>query len=477
MKPYLKIIVFICLCAITISCKKRDLTEQYQIPNKPPVANAGLDQTIILPANTVTLDGSGSVDSSNKITKQSWEKISGPSSFNITDSTALQTQVTSLVKGTYQFELRVTDANGLFSRDTMQIVVMASFVSDCNISDRPLVNVKPTFIGTLSEARRYVTIAAAGNKILFAGGSDLTDGSFEFSTVDIYDTLHHIWSTGKLSVPRYNMSVVTEGEKVFFSGGHTVSQNNWNLFSTVDIYDGITNTWGKIQLSERRMDLATVLSGNRILFGGGLTGPSDQAPTDVSNKVDIYDLSSQAWTTSKLSQSRAELSAVALGSKVYFAGGNREHSTYTWSCNPTNVADVYDMDSKSWSIFNMRSALANRAAISLNGKIYWAGGENLACGSDTWSLSSEVEIFDTATQTCTYSCLFQPNSRLTAVAKDNLILFFTGAGTIKDRFDIYDTTTGAWSIGVLPSLYAPTIYSYNNTVYVTDGTQVWKLEF
>ena len=29
-------------------------------PNQPPVADAGLDQTITLPVNTVTLSGSGS---------------------------------------------------------------------------------------------------------------------------------------------------------------------------------------------------------------------------------------------------------------------------------------------------------------------------------------------------------------------------------------------------------------------------------
>ena len=52
-------------------------------PNRPPVANAGADQTITLPANAVTLNGNGSTDPENNITGYAWTKISGPSSFTI----------------------------------------------------------------------------------------------------------------------------------------------------------------------------------------------------------------------------------------------------------------------------------------------------------------------------------------------------------------------------------------------------------
>jgi hypothetical protein len=91
--------------------------------NHPPVANAGADQTIILPANTVTLDGSGSTDPENNITGYVWTKISGPSLFNIANANAVQTQVTNLVQGSYRFELKVTDAGGLSSKDTLNVCV------------------------------------------------------------------------------------------------------------------------------------------------------------------------------------------------------------------------------------------------------------------------------------------------------------------------------------------------------------------
>ena len=94
-------------------------------PNRPPVARAGSDQTITLPINSATIDGSGSIDPDNNITSYGWTKISGPSSFNIASANAVQTPVTNLVQGTYQFELLVIDAGGLFSKDTMEVIVMS----------------------------------------------------------------------------------------------------------------------------------------------------------------------------------------------------------------------------------------------------------------------------------------------------------------------------------------------------------------
>jgi hypothetical protein len=92
--------------------------------NQPPIANAGADQTITLPVNNTTIDGSNSTDPDNNIGSYSWTKITGPASFSIVNANTVQTQVTNLVVGIYQFELKVTDAGGLFSKDTVQITVI-----------------------------------------------------------------------------------------------------------------------------------------------------------------------------------------------------------------------------------------------------------------------------------------------------------------------------------------------------------------
>ena len=104
------------------ACRKENVTR----PNEPPVANAGPDITITLPTNTVVLNGEGSSDLDNNIASYEWTKISGPSPVNTsipTSNKKWQVLVANLVEGIYQFELKVTDAGGLFSKDTVQVTV------------------------------------------------------------------------------------------------------------------------------------------------------------------------------------------------------------------------------------------------------------------------------------------------------------------------------------------------------------------
>jgi len=91
-------------------------------PNVPPVANAGLDKTITLPTNSLTLSGSGS-DADGTITNYQWKKISGPSAFKLVDPTSAVTGINSLVQGIYQFELTVTDNSGAIAIDAVQVTV------------------------------------------------------------------------------------------------------------------------------------------------------------------------------------------------------------------------------------------------------------------------------------------------------------------------------------------------------------------
>ncbi|MDF2190481.1 T9SS type A sorting domain-containing protein [Paraflavitalea sp. CAU 1676] len=94
--------------------------------NPPPVTNiakAGPDQTIQLPVNSVTLNGSGSVDPNGPLSGSTWSKLSGPAGEKITNATALTTTVTSLAAGTYQFILQVYDTRWNPSSDTMIVTV------------------------------------------------------------------------------------------------------------------------------------------------------------------------------------------------------------------------------------------------------------------------------------------------------------------------------------------------------------------
>ncbi|MGN6402655.1 MAG: PKD domain-containing protein, partial [Flavisolibacter sp.] len=96
------------------------------VSKKPPVVNAGADVTIIPPVDSVLLEGHAT-DVDGYISAYSWRKISGPSLFTIADATKAKTIVTDLTPGKYEFELKVTDNDGLVAKDTVSVTVDASF--------------------------------------------------------------------------------------------------------------------------------------------------------------------------------------------------------------------------------------------------------------------------------------------------------------------------------------------------------------
>jgi hypothetical protein len=96
--------------------------------NNPPTANAGTDQTITLPTNSVSLSGSGT-DSDGTIASYSWTKISG-GTYTISNSSIANPVLTNLVEGTYVFQLQVTDNNGGTGTDTVQITVNAASLTN-----------------------------------------------------------------------------------------------------------------------------------------------------------------------------------------------------------------------------------------------------------------------------------------------------------------------------------------------------------
>jgi predicted esterase len=92
------------------------------VSNAAPVARAGNDASVVLPA-TLNLNGSSSSDADGMIAAYRWRKLSGPATHSFSDSTAANTTVSNLSAGTYQFELRVTDNGGATATDNIAVTV------------------------------------------------------------------------------------------------------------------------------------------------------------------------------------------------------------------------------------------------------------------------------------------------------------------------------------------------------------------
>jgi poly(3-hydroxybutyrate) depolymerase len=94
-------------------------------PNQPPVANAGTDKTITLPANTIQLSGSGT-DADGTIVSYAWSKLSGPAGESFSNDSLPNPELTGLVQGVYTLRFTVTDNQGGKGYDDLTVTVNAA---------------------------------------------------------------------------------------------------------------------------------------------------------------------------------------------------------------------------------------------------------------------------------------------------------------------------------------------------------------
>ena len=138
--------------------------------NLPPSASAGSDQTLNLPNNSITLNGSGD-DQDGTIDSYLWEKVDGPS-VTMVDETSSNVELTDLVEGQYIFQLTVTDNNGDTGADQVKVTVLPESVNQAPLAD--------------AGGDRTVSLSSA-SFVVNGGGSDPEGGvlTYEWEVVDM----------------------------------------------------------------------------------------------------------------------------------------------------------------------------------------------------------------------------------------------------------------------------------------------------
>jgi len=343
-------------------------------------------------------------------------------------------------------------------------------INSCLMTDAIYItngNVRMIPFGQLSQARFSLVSATAGNKIIFAGGYECRDGRWNASTrVDIFDMITQTWTTTELSNSNGDLTAVAVGNKILITGGAS---------GRVDIYDASTNSWSTTALSIARRSIAATTIGNKVFFAGGTSGYSNP-----NSRVDIYDASTNTWSTSELSESRLAIAAETNGNKLFFAGGYTDE--YYWDFVGTSKrVDIYNNATTMWSTAELSEGRGEIATITLNNKVFFAGGFN-----DNGA-SNKVDIYDNNLQSWLTATLSQARFRIQIATLGDKILFANGVDQTGEitRMDIYDGSSNTWATADLNlPLSGLTVIRAGNDVYMAGGTygnkvsdKVWKLEF
>jgi predicted Ser/Thr protein kinase len=289
---------------------------------------------------------------------------------------------------------------------------------------------------TLSQARLALAATSSSELVIFAGGGDSLIGP-PSDRVNIYNVTSGSWTTATLSVPRGCLAAVSSGNLVFFAGGGQIFNLTTliiqNVTDSVDIYNVSDGQWSTATLSQARAVLAAASVGSLVLFGGG---ENKIPPNYTSSVVDIYNVTNSTWSNTTLSQARSWIAATTVANRyVLFAGGYLQTS-------PSNVVDIYDSTNGTWNTATLSQARSILAAASLNHSAFFAGGSNA-----TNQTSNVVDIFNSATQTWSNTTLSQARVLLAAASIRDIVAFGGGSPdgfTASAVVDVYNITSNIW---------------------------------
>jgi Domain of unknown function (DUF4082)/Bacterial Ig domain/Secretion system C-terminal sorting domain len=345
-------------------------------PAPPPAANAGSNQTIMLPASSVTLDGSGSTGS---ISSYAWTRVSGPNTPTIASPTSVSTLVTGLIQGTYIFQLSL-NAGVSISQVTVNVVPAASSIfttqtpASATSNDGQALELGVKF---RSNSAGYIT----GIRFYKTSGNTGTH------TGELYS------STGtRLAQAVFTGETATGWQQVLFSTPVAVTANTTYVaayHSSAGNYTGTPNYFTTAVVNNPLTGLANGTDGANGVYNYSATPifPNSSPGNAPNYWVDaVFSTSNQPQAAQLLTDTlvRAQIDAknpaVAVGKASYSLGQNYPNPVYldtrfSYSVPVTAKVDIalYDMQGRKIRILVSEVKEAGVYSYKLNGNNFTKG--------------------------------------------------------------------------------------------------------
>ena len=181
-------------------------------------------------------------------------------------------------------------------------------------------------------ARAGAGIATVNETIYVIGGSQTQNYSNQGFSVSLnateaYDPANDIW-TEKTSMPtsRTHFGTAIYQNKIYCIGGLILSKNGTKttLTGINEVYDPSTDTWETKTSMPTARDgfMANAVDGKIYLIGGWYQLETTYGNVGVTAQVDVYDPSTDTWTTGKsMPKAVAVYSSAVVDNKIYVISG------------------------------------------------------------------------------------------------------------------------------------------------------------
>lgn len=211
-------------------------------------------------------------------------------------------------------------------------------------------------------------------------------------SIYVFDPAHNVWMEGP-EIPeerrRGSTGLVVHDDKFYVAAGNTDGHNG-GFVSWFDEYDPQTGAWTTLADAPRPRDHfhAEVANGKLYAIGGRLSGGRGGVFAPLIAEVDVYDFTTNAWTTlppeANLPTPRAAASVATFDGKIMVIGGEGNGRAY-------DTVEALDPLTNSWeSLAPLNYRRHGTQAIASGDGIYiTAGSPNQGGGNQR-----NMEVFN-----------------------------------------------------------------------------------
>ena len=278
---------------------------------------------------------------------------------------------------------------------------------------------------------------AIGGKVYFTNGQgDPSSATSSATSLEVYDPASNSWTTRAPS-PTYRSLVgsAAVGDVLYVIGGCFQSDCRIGLTNLTQAYNSTTDTWATVApMPTPRSGPAVGVINGKIYVAGGATACPPCVPQPAA--LEVFDPTANSWgTKAPIPTPRESAAGAVVNGKLYVIGGFVRPATCC-SGTITNIVEIYDPSTDTWTTgAPMPTARYLTAAGAIGGLIHVIGGQ-----TETLALATH-EVYDPATNTwSTKAPMTVPRYFLMAAGIDPKLYAAGGGlegGVITNYFEVY----------------------------------------